>query len=182
MSIKITENFQRPIAQNKLKPWPDWNVPDNLDMMVFYGFLERHHVNDGWDYTPGHNRPTDEVVIQVLPDKADDLVWAWDHLSDGENFEGTLEEFASKFMNLARLYTEALTLRETEIGETRKIYDYGDADDFVRDTNMEYIIRWAEYAAAPEWDQALDKCRKGGLDSMLEAYRAGVPVEDILAV
>lgn len=115
---------------------------------------------------------------------------AFDNLSNGADFKGTFQEFAEELIGYATLYQEALI--DAEICPIEpycsKMLDprpldaeawYQRMPPEYRQPSLESILGWA--ADISTYCQLYNFLYDSGIDSMIEAYQAGVPIEDIIA-
>lgn len=115
---------------------------------------------------------------------------AWNNLSNGADFAGGITEFAEKLVGYATLYQEALIDAEicpiepycSKMLDARKL----DTDSWYQKLTPEYrrpalesILGWAGDTST--YCQLYNFLYDSGIDSMIEAYQAGVPIEDIIA-
>jgi hypothetical protein len=126
------------------------------------------------------------TVRWQLNDKAFE---AYKNLSGDENFVGDVYEFAEELVGYAELFQAALIDAEICPIEpyATKMRDYpvfgnGWTDSLPlehRRPSLESILKWA--ADTSTYYQLFSYLYDQGIDSMLAAYKAGVPVEDIIA-
>lgn len=115
---------------------------------------------------------------------------AYQNLSNDEEFIGTVKEFSDRLIGYATLYQEALINAEICPIEPfcSKMLDprpnridnwYKSLPPEHRRPALESILEWASDIST--YCQLYSFLYDDGIDSMIEAYQAGVPIEDIVA-
>lgn len=121
-----------------------------------------------------------------------DAKTAWDTMTGGKEFDGDADAFYKALNDYGELYAAALmnVLRQHDVPKTQwnetvtNVLKLAGGDSELRPVLHYYVPPEFRDMFMPmfrDWDD-FEKCcrRNGGLDSMLEAYEAGVPAADII--
>lgn len=205
--INRTEEVRAKVTHEFVNSAMDFYQTPNLSQALEKALRHRYDGNVPWTViTAGLVETTTMAPYSVMEDVGDfernmctvrfqvyamptaKGITAWNNLTGGREYDGDTASFCQILEDYGEIYAEALATAvhagnadgwtlESRIASVLKLA--GDNEPFSVVTSwLDPELRGFQFR---DWEQIKGLCSLGGLNSMLEAYEAGVPVEDIIA-